>query len=95
MIKLQLLLRHPSPEPGIDEALRTALAAHGLQVTACGRASVSVQMAPDDFARLFGPAPDTSALPVPAGLQDAITLITSAPQHCAFPHSAKGKNAAI
>lgn len=95
MIKLQLLLRHPGTEPGIEETLRTALAAHGLQVTGCGRASVSVQIAADDFARLFGDAPDVTALPVPAGLQDAVTLITSAPRHCVLPHSPKGKNAAI
>lgn len=95
MIKLQLLLRHPGTEPDIDEALRATLAAHGLQVTGCGRASVSVQIAPDDFARLFGDAPDATALPVPAGLQGAVTLITCPPKHCVLPHSPKGKNAAI
>ena len=95
MIKLHLLLRHPGAEPGIDEALRAALAAHGLQVTGCGRASVSAQMAPDDFARLFGAAPDVDSLPVPAALQDAVTLIACPPQHCVLPHSPKGKNAAI
>lgn len=95
MIKLQLLLRHPGTEPGIDDTLRAALAAHGLQVTGCGRASVSVQMAPDDFARLFGPAPDQDCLPVPAALQEAVTLITGAPQQCALPYPPKGKNAAI
>ncbi|HEU4777028.1 MAG TPA: hypothetical protein VFS95_09400 [Telluria sp.] len=95
MIKLQLLLRHPGPEPDIDEALRAALAAHGLQVTGCGRASVSVQIAADDFARLFGASPDVTSLPVPADLQDAVTLITCPPKHCVLPYPSKGKNAAI
>lgn len=95
MIKLQLLLRHPGTEPDIDASLRTALAAHGLQVTGCGRASVSAQISPDDFARQFGAAPDVTSLPVPAGLQDAVSLITCPPQHCALPDSPKGKNAAI
>ncbi|HEY0060579.1 MAG TPA: hypothetical protein VGC21_00580 [Telluria sp.] len=95
MIKLQLLLRHPGTDPGIDEGLRTALDGMGLCVTGCGRATVSAQIAPDAFARLFGPAPDSTALPVPAPLSGYITLITSAPPHCVTTDSQKGKHGAI
>jgi hypothetical protein len=95
MIKLQLLLRHPGTDPGIDASLRAALAGHGLQVTGCGRATVSAVIDAGDYTRLFGAAPDASALPVPADLAGAVTLITSAPPHCTAPHSPKGKNAAI
>jgi hypothetical protein len=95
MIKLQLLLRHPSTEPAIDAALQADLEALGLEVTGYGRATVSAQITPEAFTGLFGTAPDLSALPVPASLADRITLITSAPQHCATTASSKGKNAAI
>ena len=95
MIKLQLLLRHPGTDPAIDAGLQAALEAVGLQVTGSGRATVSAQITPDAFARLFGPTPDLSALPVPASLAGQITLITTAPQHCATTDPLKGKNAAL
>jgi hypothetical protein len=92
MIKLQLLLRHPSPEAELDPALRDALAAHGMAVTATGRASLSAEVSPSDFEHWFGPlpalqwgfAPNASAapaLPVPPDLSPAVSLITIAPQH--------------
>lgn len=90
MIKLQLLLRHPALDPVDDPALRALLAAHGLHVTACGRASISADIAPSDAEQLFGPiptvksgfAPDlpsTPALAIPADVEHAISLITLAP----------------
>lgn len=95
MIKLQLLLRHPRPDPGIDDALRALLDGHGIRVTGCGRATLSAEMAPDDFARLFGSAPDQACLRVPDDLQDAITLITGAAPQCASPTPPKGNHAAL
>ena len=94
MIKLQLLLRHPCAEPGLDPALRAQLEALGFAITACGRASVSANVSEDDFARLFGPPLPVKAgfaagplaapsLPVPPALSDAITLIAVAPHHVA------------
>ncbi len=94
MIKLQLLLRHPSAEPELDPALRKLVESHGLTITCVGRATLSATLAEADFARLFGPPPPvnagfaadplaTPALPVPAALHDAISLITIAPRHIA------------
>lgn len=94
MIKLQLLLRHPGAQPEVEPALRSLLQAHGVTVTGEGRASLSATISEDDFRRLFGPpsrialsaatgpyqSPD---LDVPAGLADAISLITIAPHHIA------------
>lgn len=84
MIKLQLLLRHPSAEPGIDPALGEVLAQHGIAVTGVGRASLSAQMThlADGFAPLSAPE-----LPVPSGLVDAISQITIAPHHRATNNS--------
>lgn len=96
MIKLQLLLRHPSAEPGIDPALGELLAQHGMTVTGVGRASLSAQMTQAAFDQQFGPMPHLAAgfaplsapeLPVPSGLADAISQITIAPHHRATNHS--------
>ncbi|MEJ7808705.1 MAG: hypothetical protein WKG03_22640 [Telluria sp.] len=94
MIKLQLLLRRPSPDIALDPAVRVVLEAHGLVVTGSGRASVTAQMSEAAFERLFGvpPAPD---LPLPPGLADAISLITIAPRHSAMRHNPRVKHAAI
>lgn len=90
MIKLQLLLRHISADPGIDPALEALLARHGMTVTGAGRASVSVQIGDAEFAQLFGPMPhldagfaalDMPALAVPEALAGAISQITIAPHH--------------
>ncbi|MES2018742.1 MAG: hypothetical protein V4484_19805 [Pseudomonadota bacterium] len=89
-----MLLRHPSAEPELEGALRSRLESHGLTITCVGRASLSATLPDADFARLFGPPPPlkagfaadplaTPALPVPAALQDAISLITIAPRHVA------------
>ena len=94
MIKLQLLLRHPRPEPEIDPALRALLAAHGIMLSGEGRASLSASVTEDAFVRLFG-APkmaasftarplEPPALPVPASLAEAISLITVAPHNPAL-----------
>lgn len=94
MIKLQLLLRHPRPQPAVDPALRTLLAAHGIMVTGEGRATLSASVTEDDFVRMFG-APKMSAgvtarpfeepaLPVPDALAEAISLITVAPHNPAM-----------
>ena len=92
MIKLQLLLRHPAQQPEIDPALRARLDACGLHVTACGRASVSVEADATVAEALFGPLPPVNAgfsllsapaLPVPADLLDAISAISIAPHHAA------------
>ncbi len=84
MIKLALLLRHPTPDAALDPELRAALEGCGLLVTGCGRASVTVQAPAAVCASLFGPqhALDPNAtLPVPAPLAPAISLITIAPRH--------------
>lgn len=98
MIKLQLLLRHPGAEPELDAGLRARLEQHGFTIDGSGRASVSVHLNEAAFARLFAgpaPAPGTagSALAVPPGLQQDISLITCAPRHALthphprFPHA--------
>lgn len=94
MIKLQLLLRHPSADIALDPAVGAALAAHGMEVTGSGRASVSAQMTEAAFARLFGIAPSPD-LPLPPGLADSISLITIAPRHSATRHTPRVKHAAI
>ena len=100
MIKLQLLLRHPGAQPEVDPALRSLLETHGVTVTGEGRASLSATISEDGFRRLFGPpsrialstakgpyqSPD---LAVPAGLLDAISLITIAPHHIATNHTSR------
>ena len=91
MIKLQLLLRHPRPEPEVDPALRALLEAHGIVLTCAGRASLSANLTEDAYARLFG-APKIAAsenagpfepatLPIPPALAGAISLITVAPHN--------------
>jgi len=96
MIKLQLLLRHPSAEPGIDPTLGELLAQHGMTVTGVGRASLSAQMTQTAFDELFGPMPHLAdgfaplpapELPLPSGLVDAISQITIAPHHRATNNS--------
>lgn len=99
MIKLQMLLRRPGANPGLDPALRALLEANGLTITGCGRASVSATMSEQDFARLFGPPPALKAgfaagpvaaaapeLAVPPALLDAVSLITVAPRHTPTKH---------
>lgn len=108
MIKLQLLLRRPGADPELDPLLRALLEANGLTVTGSGRASVSATMPEDEFARLFGQAPElkagfaaapaaaeASALAVPPVLLDSISLITVAPRHTATKHLPRDKHAAI
>ena len=96
MIKLQLLLRHPRPEPELDPALRAALEQLAIHVDAAGRASVSAHMHAADYARLFGQPPLASIeLPVPAALADAVSLITVAPPHVATNPAPGTDHAAI
>ena len=96
MIKLQLLLRHPHCTPDLDPALQHRLEALGMHVTGSGHASVSAEIAPDAYRRLFDSTPPVEAgcvaevqaapsLPVPRELQDAITLITIAAHHVSTP----------
>lgn len=96
MIKLQLLLRHPHCTPDPDPALHHRLEALGMHVTGSGYASVSAEVAPDVYRRLFGSAPPIESgcvaevqaapsLPVPRELEDAITLITIAAHHVSTP----------
>ena len=97
MIKLQLLLRHPQPEPEVDPALRALLDAYGIMLTGEGRATLSASVTEDAFVRLFGAltiAPVSTArpfepaeLPVPANLAEAISLITVAPHNPAMIHT--------
>lgn len=100
MIKLQCLLRHPGSSPELEPALRALLESYGIAVTGAGRASLTAQIAEDDFCHLFGAlpqlesgfAPDLQATPelaVPPGLVDAISLITIAPRHTAAPHTVR------
>lgn len=88
MIKLQLLLRHPHPEPEAAPALRAQLEQLGITITGEGRASLSATVPEAVFAHLFGP-PQIGAgfaagpcasppLAVPPVLSDAISLITVA-----------------
>lgn len=106
MIKLQLLLRRPSLEAELDPALRALIERLGMRVTGAGRASVSAEIAEPDFAKLFGPPPAVRAgfapsplaapaLPVPAPLSDAVSLITVAPRHSAMRHPPREKHEAI
>ncbi len=92
MIKLQLLLSHPKRELAVDPVLCAQLAALGMTVTGSGMASVSAEIAPDAYQRLFGPPPPLQggfapsaqaapALPVPPELAGAVALITIAPRH--------------
>ena len=88
MIKLQLLLRHARPQPEADPAMHALLAAHGITISCEGRASLSATMTDEAFQHLFGSPQVTAstaarpferpALPVPADLTDAISLITVA-----------------
>lgn len=90
MIKLQLLLRHPSAEPKLDAELRARLEQHRFAITGSGRASVSAAMDEADFAATFGEhgslqsgfAPlSAGSLPVPPALEPDISLITYVPRH--------------
>ena len=94
MIKLQLLLRHPRPEPEVDPALCALLAAYGIMLTGEGRASLSANITEDAFGRLFGALEvaavvtarpfEPAALPVPNALAESISLITVAPHNPAM-----------
>ena len=95
MIKLQLLLRRPSPDIALDPAVRAALEAHGFAVSASGRATVSANMAAQDFERLFGHPPLPAELPVPPGLGEFVSLITLTPRHSVIHHTPRVKHAAI
>ncbi len=95
MIKLQLLLRRPSPDIALDPAVRAALEAHGFAVTASGRATVSANMDREDFARLFGAPPLPTDLPVPPALQEFVSLITLTPRHSVIHHKPRARHAAI
>ncbi len=92
MIKLQLLLCQAAQQPDIEPDLRARLEAHGLHVTACGRATVTVEATAAVAESLFGPLPPLQSgfallsapdLPVPGDLTDAIRAISIAPQHAA------------
>ena len=89
MINLQLLLSQPSVEPELDPGMRERLEALGMQVTGSGYATVSAQIAPEHYARLFGAPPPlhggsvatpqaAPVLPVPAELADSVKLVTIA-----------------
>lgn len=102
MIKLQLLLRHPTAQPELDDDLRAQLEKLGIRVTGNGRVTVSAEISPADYEKLFHALPvpsgrpeDTPDLPIPASLEGAVTLITIAPQHVPTEPTGKGKNAAI
>lgn len=95
MIKLQLLLRRPSPDIALDPAVRAALEAHGFAITGSGRASVSATLGEADFERLFGHLPASADLPVPPGLRDTISLIAVPPRHSVMHHTPRVKHAAI
>lgn len=96
MIKLQLLLRNRGAEPELSASLRAALETLAMHVDGAGRASVSVHMAPADYARLFGQPPlESSELPIPAALADAVSLITVAPRHVATNLDPGTRNASI
>jgi hypothetical protein len=106
MIKLQLLLRHPGADPELAPALQARLEALGLCITCCGRATISATIDEQAFERLFGPPPPIRAgfaantlaapeLPVPAALQDAVSLITIAPRHAVMNLHPQEKHAAI
>ena len=94
MIKLQLLLRRPSRDIALDPALRAMLEQHGFAITASGRATVSAEMTGPHFEQLFGFLPPLAELPVPAPLQEAISLITLTPRHSAM-HEPRVNHAAI
>lgn len=90
MVKLQLLLRHPAALPELDPGLRARLEALGMRVTGSGRASVSVEAAPEVAQALLGVVPaaqsgfgllSAPALKVPPALADAISSISIAPHH--------------
>lgn len=102
MIKLELLLRHRAPGPELDTGLRAALGELGIRVLGVGRVTVTGEISPADFDTVFRTLPpasgrpgDTPALPIPAPLQGAVTLITVAPQHVLNQSTEKGNNAAI
>lgn len=95
MIKLQLLLRHPSPDITLDPGVRALLESHGLRVTGSGRASVSAEMTEEDFHALFGPAPPSPDLALPAGLTDAVSLVSIAPRHSPMHTNPRVNHAAI
>ena len=100
MIKLQLLLRHPGPNRQLDPALRARLEAHGMAVTGSGCATVTAQIAQDDFDLLFDCQPEHASgfatgplaapcLRVPPDLLDTISTITIPPRHTAATDSAR------
>ena len=97
MIKLQLLLRRPSPDIALDPAVRAVLEQHGFAVTGAGRATVSAELPEERFRQLFGglPPDQNLQLPLPPGLADAISLITIAPRHSAMRHKPRVKHAAF
>ena len=101
MIKLQLLLRQSVTGQDLHPDLCSALDQLGIHVTIHGRVTVSAEVAPADYQRLFHAEPyaperpeDTPELPIPASLEGLVTLITVAPQHVS---TAPGKktNAAL
>ena len=89
MIKLQLLLSQPNRDAQLDPGVCARLEALGMRITASGAATVSADIAPDAYERLFGPPPPLQAgcvatpqaaptLPVPADLADSVKLVTIA-----------------
>ena len=89
MIKLQLLLSQPAEQAQLDPDVQARLEALGMRVTGCGLASVSAEIAPDLYQKLFGPPPPLQAgcvatpqaaptLPVPPELADSVKLVTIA-----------------
>jgi hypothetical protein len=95
MIKLQLLLRHPSADIALAPAVRALLEQHGFVISASGRASVSAAMEEAAFAYQFGVCPAGAELAVPTALQGAISLITLCVRPSVMLHPPKVNHAAI
>ncbi len=95
MIKLQLLLRHPSADIVLDPAVQALLASVGMTVTGSGRASVSAEIGEADFERLFGRLAPGVDLPLPPQLAGAVSLVTLPLRHSKMHHTPRVKHAAI
>lgn len=102
MIKIQLLLRRPASQPELEAGLRDKLEQLGIHVLGAGRVTVTAELSPAAFEKLFGLEPASACspgsspdLPIPDILKDVVTLITVAPAHVLTGTTGKGTNAAI